>query len=127
MEFYEKIWNERKRELVDKIGKAPNPNAAARDVEELTSMIRMEVNASSGDAQKKDGEAVRLCAVCISHGTQVNRMVAGDDIFQELADAAMPMMEYLNKYYDPHVTAVVSEGRVTIVRDEISAPLPMRD
>lgn len=127
MEFYEKIWNERKRELLDKIGKAPNPNAAARDVEELTSMIRMEVNASSGDAQKEDRKVAGLCAVCISHGHQVNRMVAGEDIFQELADAATPMLEYLNKYYDPHATAVVSEGRVTIVRDEISAPLPVRD
>ena len=127
MEFYEKIWNERKRKLLDKIGKAPNPNAAARDVEELTSMIRMEVNASSGDAQKKDGEVDELCAVCISHGSQVSRMAAGEDIFQELADAATPMLEYLNKYYDSHTTAIITEGRVTIVRDEVSVPLPIRD
>ena len=39
MDGYKKMWIERKRELLDRINKAPNPNAAARDVEELTEMI----------------------------------------------------------------------------------------
>lgn len=45
----------------------------------------------------------------------------------ELAKAAVPLLELLNKYYDPHAYAIVTEGRVEVVRGEISALLPIRD
>ena len=67
-EIYEKMWIERKKELLDKIGKAPNPTAASRDVEELTSMIRQEVFASTKELQMKPGRVVGLCAVHITPG-----------------------------------------------------------
>ena len=127
MNIYEKMWIERKKELLDKIGKAPNPNAASRDVEELTSMIRQEVFASTKELQMKPGRVVGLCAVHITPGNVEHTTAEREKIFQELKEAATPMLKYLNEYFDPHTTAVITEGRVTIVRDEISVPLPVRD
>ena len=45
----------------------------------------------------------------------------------ELTEAAMPLLEFLNRRYDPHAYAIVTEGRVEIVRGEVSALLPVRD
>lgn len=45
----------------------------------------------------------------------------------ELMTAAMPLLEFLNRYYDPHAYAIVTEGRVEVVRGEVSAMLPVRD
>lgn len=53
MNVYKKMWIERKKELLDKISKAPNPNAASRDVEELTGMIHQEVLASTKEVRIK--------------------------------------------------------------------------
>ena len=39
----------------------------------------------------------------------------------------MPLLEFLNRHYDPHAYAIVTEGRVEIVRGEVSALLPVRD
>lgn len=46
---------------------------------------------------------------------------------EELKEAALPLLEFLNKYYHPHAYAIVTEGRVEIVEGSISAPLPIRD
>lgn len=45
----------------------------------------------------------------------------------ELQAAAAPLLALLNEYYDPMCYAVVTEGRVEIVRAEQGAPLPVRD
>lgn len=45
----------------------------------------------------------------------------------ELVAAATPLLEFLNRHYDPHAYAIVTEGRVEIVRGEIAALLPVRD
>ena len=47
--------------------------------------------------------------------------------YDELTKAAMPLLEFLNRHYDPHAYAIVTEGRVEIVRGEVSALLPARD
>lgn len=46
---------------------------------------------------------------------------------KELQEAAMPMLELLNKYYCPHDRAIICEGLVEIVCGDIVAPLPVRD
>lgn len=46
---------------------------------------------------------------------------------EELVKAAMPLLEFLNKYYHPHACAIVTEGRVEVVEGDIGAPLPVRD
>jgi hypothetical protein len=46
---------------------------------------------------------------------------------EELRAAAMPLLEFLNKYYNPHAYAVVTEGSVQIVEGSMGAPLPVRD
>lgn len=46
---------------------------------------------------------------------------------QELTEAAMPLLDFLNRYYNPHAYAVVTEGRVEIVEGSMSAALPVRD
>lgn len=127
MDIYKKMWIERKKELLDKISKAPNPNAAARDVEELASMVRQEVFASTKEVRMKPGRMVGLCAIHITPGNVEQTTEEREESFRELTEAAMPMLEYLNKNFDPHTTAVITEGRVTIVRDEVSVPLPVRD
>lgn len=45
----------------------------------------------------------------------------------ELEQAAMPLLEFLNKYYNPHTYAIVTEGSVEIVVGDMGAPLPVRD
>lgn len=47
--------------------------------------------------------------------------------FNELEEAAKPLIEFLNKYYDPMTTAIVSEGRIDILRKEMGVPLEVRD
>lgn len=47
--------------------------------------------------------------------------------FDELRIAAQPLLEFLNKYYNPHCYAVVTEGRVDIFSGEMGIPLPVRD
>lgn len=46
---------------------------------------------------------------------------------EELKKVALPLMEFLNKYYDPHTYAVVNEGKVEIVCGQMTANLPIRD
>jgi hypothetical protein len=44
----------------------------------------------------------------------------------ELTKAVMPLLEFLNRH-GPHAYTIVTEGRVEIVRGEVSALLPVRD
>lgn len=46
---------------------------------------------------------------------------------EELRKASLPLLEFLNKYYDPHCSAIVTEGRVEIVSSEMLVGLPVRD
>lgn len=41
---------------------------------------------------------------------------------QEFADAALPMLSFLKKCYDPHTSVVISMEGAKIVRDEIGFP-----
>lgn len=127
MDIYKKMWIERKKELLDKISKAPNPNAAARDIEELTGMIHQEVLASTKEVWVKPEQIESLCAIYVVQGKADHHTEIKEESSQELIDAATPMLEYLNKHFDPHATAIITEGRVTIVRDAVSVPLPIRD
>ena len=127
MDVYKKMWIERKKELLDRINKAPNPNAAARDVEELTEMIYQEVLASTKEVHMKPEQIESMCAIYVVQGKADHHTEIKEESSQELIDAAIPMREYLNKHFDPHATAIITEGRVTIVRDAVSVPLPIRD
>ena len=46
---------------------------------------------------------------------------------EELKEASLPLLNYLNKYYHPHCYAVVTEGRIEIVEGKEACPLPIRD
>jgi hypothetical protein len=46
---------------------------------------------------------------------------------EELQKASLPLLEFLNKYYDPHTIAIVTEGNVEILIGEMTATLPVRD
>jgi hypothetical protein len=46
---------------------------------------------------------------------------------EELKEAALPMLAFLNKYYHPHAYAIITEGRVEIVVGDLASPLPIRD
>jgi hypothetical protein len=46
---------------------------------------------------------------------------------EELQKASLPLLEFLNKHYDPHCSEIVTEGRVEIVSGEMSVSLPVRD
>lgn len=48
-------------------------------------------------------------------------------LHDELVAAATPLLDFLNRNYDPHAYAIVTEGRVEIVRGAMSALLPVRD
>jgi late competence protein required for DNA uptake (superfamily II DNA/RNA helicase) len=47
--------------------------------------------------------------------------------FSELEEASKPLIGFLNKYYNPMVTAIVTEGRVDIVSNEMGILLKVRD
>lgn len=47
--------------------------------------------------------------------------------FEELKEASLPLLNYLNKYYHPHCYAIVTDGRVEIVEGQEACSLPIRD
>jgi len=49
------------------------------------------------------------------------------ELIKELEEAAMPLLNYLNKYYNPHCYAVVTEDSVEILSGERCGILPIRD
>jgi len=46
---------------------------------------------------------------------------------EELEKAVKPMIDFLNKYYDPMTTAIITEDRIDIVRNEMGMSLVRRD
>ena len=46
---------------------------------------------------------------------------------EELYEASLPLLEFMNKYYCPHDYAILTEGRVEIVCGNMGIPLPVRD
>lgn len=136
MNLYEKLWNEKKRELAEKIAKAPNANAAGREAAELAEMVMTEAIMSTDHLTIKQGKIPE----------EIERLIAGNNIrgiairikkepdaeasskkFEELEAAAEPVIEFLNKYFDPHTAVIITEGKATVVRDEMSIPFPVRD
>jgi len=49
------------------------------------------------------------------------------DKFKELEEAVKPLIEFLNKYYSPMTTAIVTEGRVDILVNNMGMPLEVKD
>lgn len=49
------------------------------------------------------------------------------DKFEELNQAVQPLIEFLNKYYNPMTSAIVTEGRVDIVVNDMGMPLDVRN
>lgn len=131
MDMNKRMWNRHKKALLDGVRNATDSDMQARFTELLVNMVEQEVMAAAGgiedDTEKSADKAAGICAVQITveNAGKSNEEMQKD--FQEITEAAMPMLEYLNKHYAPHVSAVITEGRVTIIRDEISCPLPVRD
>lgn len=50
-----------------------------------------------------------------------------DERFEELEVAVKPLIDFLNKYYNPMCKAIVSEDHVEIVSNELGLPLKVRD
>jgi len=50
-------------------------------------------------------------------------IVTKKEEFELLKQAAQPMINYLNKFYDPMTFAVITEGYVKIVVEEMGVPL----
>lgn len=46
---------------------------------------------------------------------------------EELKEAALPLLNFLNEHYCPHTYALVTEGRVEILEGSMFAVLPVRD
>ena len=86
MDVYKKMWIERKKELLDRINKAPNPNAAARDVEELTEMIYQEVLASTKEVRMKPEQIESMCAIYVVQGKADHHTEIKEESSQELTD-----------------------------------------
>ena len=128
MDMNRKMWVKHKAALLNGIKNATDSDMQARFTELLVNMVEQEVMADTGEIDVSTEKSAGLCAVHITEentGTSKEEMMQKE--FQELTEAAMPMLEYLNKHYDPHASAVITEGRVTIVSDEINCPLPARD
>lgn len=127
MDMNKRMWNRHKKALLDGVRNATDSDMQARFTELLVNMVEQEVMAATGEVDAAAEKSGEICAV---HITDENSGKSSEEMrkdFQEITEAAMPMLEYLNKHYDPHASAVIAEGRVTIIRDEISCPLPIRD
>lgn len=74
-----------------------------------------------------DGHPEILLERVKSFKTWLQKESQAENLHNELCKAAEPLLKFLNDHYDPHAYAIVTEGRVEIVRGEISAPLPVRD
>ena len=46
-------------------------------------------------------------------------MINKNKMLEELAIASKPLIEFLEKYYDPHTSVIVTEGYIKVVTDEI--------
>lgn len=46
---------------------------------------------------------------------------------EELEKACLPVVEFLNKHYNPHAYAIITEGRCEIVVGDMSVKTPVRD
>ncbi|WP_297419171.1 hypothetical protein [Clostridium sp.] len=49
------------------------------------------------------------------------------DKFEELKEISQPLVNFLNKHYNPHTIAIVKEGRVEILIEDMCVPLEVRD
>ena len=47
--------------------------------------------------------------------------------FNELEVASKLLVDFINKYYNPMTIAIVREGRVEILSEEMGMPLEVRD
>ena len=127
MDMNKRMWNRHKKALRDGVRNATDSDMQARFTELLVNMVEQEVMAATGEVDAAAEKSGGICAVQITVENAGKSSEEMQKDFQEITEAAMPMLEYLNKHYDPHASAVITEGRVTIVRDEISCPLPVRD
>lgn len=59
--------------------------------------------------------------------TQVKPVKKDQIKFSELERASKPLIDFLNKYYNPMTIAIVTEGRVDILSNEMGMPLEVRD
>lgn len=41
----------------------------------------------------------------------------------DLKELALPLIDYLDKNYDPHTTIIINDQGIKIVRDEIYVPI----
>lgn len=127
MDMSRRMWNRHKKALLDGVRNSTDSDMQARFTELLVDMVEQEVMADAGEV---DAAAEKYGGICAVYITDENAGKSSEEMqkdFQEITEAAIPMLEYLNKHYDPHASAVITEGRVAIIRDEIICPLPIRD
>lgn len=133
MNIYEKLWNEKKRELAKKVSEAPNPNAATKESAELAEMILQESKATATELkinpekweEAKEGFKEDL-QKCFCKGP-MKIEIPDDAKFEELRDVAEGVIEFLNKHYDPHTMVLIAEGQAVVTRNELFCILPVRD
>lgn len=53
--------------------------------------------------------------------------VPSQEQLEEFKTACLPVMEYLNKYYNPMCYAVITEGNGLVLSIEAGVNLPVRD
>ena len=59
--------------------------------------------------------------------SSVTTITEEQEKFIELERASKPIIDFLNKYYDPMTIAIVTEGKVDIYQAKIGMPLEVRD
>lgn len=47
--------------------------------------------------------------------------------FDELKEASKPLVEFLNKYYSPMTSILITEGYIKIMTEDIGMPLKVRN
>lgn len=106
MDNFEILWKKKKADLAKKIIKSPNAQSAYSFAKELAEM-----------------ELSESCKGVCEAGQNRDPLESADALFIELATAAEPMVEFLREKFNPHATAVITDGFVKIAADEVGIPL----
>ena len=122
MNMNNRMWNRHKKALLDGVKNSTDSDMRSRFTELLVNMVEQEVMVATGEVDA-DTERPSITEAVMPMSGHLKMQ----EDFREITEAAMPMLEYLNKHYDPHASAVITEGRVTIIREEVGCPLPVRD
>ena len=137
---YEEMWDSLKASYAKKAREGKNPQDRETAKEELAHMGILEAMSyeknqkNKGAGQTAPGPRVQNVTVSVKTCDGGMGCVRKDvserpvgDIFKEFEWLCQPVIEFLNKRFDPHCYAIINEGHIKVVTDLLGMPQSVRD